>query len=806
MSLSLLHNNIDDLKLLDWNLIIDELQSYAKFKLTKDRFNQPIKNRNFDAVQEDLNCIDHFLERFDDLTMLVNQHLLQIPSETLGFFHIDEIGKNKIFDAEELNRVAIIFEKFNDFFKDYTKNANDLKIKPDDDYIFSHYLKNFSTVQLQKISSQFSRPLRDFVDRSGTCFYEKHPLLKNLYAEILQIEKELRTQISQISKTEIYHERLQSHEFDVVHDRYVLSIRSDSYQSHLGRIIARSNSGMTLYVEPIEMQIRTEKRIQLLSEMDSIILRLTRDLSEQLFQFSEDFLKIKKFIIDFDFLFAKAHFSFEKNLCRPIIASSPMMSIQNLFHPLILNPVKNNVDIRPEKRGIIISGPNTGGKTVLLKSLALTLIFAHMGLYVPASFAEIYLFQKLFYFSHDHQDLSQGLSSFASESRYYLNLLQEIDDTNLILIDEIFNSTSSEEASALAMALLDELKETQTKILLSTHHQMLKTLMHSQQDFLSAHVGFDFETNSPTYKIYYGDPGSSLAFKIFERLQSQSAFKTNIAFNAERYLDQKHISYESLLQDLSFKKIELQKLLDHNKELNTQLKNQRQSMEGILFLEKEKIISEYRNKAHHYLKKAEDLFYSMKKEPIVSKKMLDQRIIDIERQLPKETNSQEITKEKYQHMQNLNIQHISENQTVFSMQLGKHVKTKKVNTKKNEVQIAHGNMTLWVSIDDLKASELNPQKSFSNQRDRVSINIDKDFIGKIEIDGRGMRLLDFQKAVEKSLDELHNGDIPFLLVIHGHGTGALKYWLRQTLEKEYDDFVWENVEGNDGCTKIELKK
>jgi DNA mismatch repair protein MutS2 len=206
-----------------------------------------------------------------------------------------------------------------------------------------------------------------------------------------------------------------------------------------------------------------------------------------------------------------------------------------------------------------------------------------MGLFVPSNFAEINPVSGLFYFSNDHQDLKEGLSSFASESLYYLNLLTELAPNNLIIIDEIFNSTSSEEASSLALALFEEIKKrSNSKILVSTHHQMLKTLMHSRIDYLSAHVGFDFDRNLPTYKLLSGEPGSSLAFKIFDKLSHDYNILNHISEKASQYLDQKQLTYESLLQDLSAKKIELDKLLSQNREYNQELKNQKKSMEGIL--------------------------------------------------------------------------------------------------------------------------------------------------------------------------------------------------------------------------------
>src|SRR5690606_15629289 len=196
----------------------------------------------------------------------------------------------------------------------------------------------------------------------------------------------------------------------------------------------------------------------------------------------------------------------------PRIKDSPGFKFTALFHPLLKNPVKNTADCGKNNHGIVVSGPNTGGKTVFLKSIALSYLLFYHGFFVPASEAEMYPYEGLFYFGNDLQDLKAGLSSFSGEVRNYIELIERILPSNLILIDEIFNSTSSDEASALSMAYFDELhKKSACHIIVSTHHQMFKTLIHQDRSYISCHVGFDTESMKPTYKIQWGTPGASMA-------------------------------------------------------------------------------------------------------------------------------------------------------------------------------------------------------------------------------------------------------------------------------------------------------
>ena len=718
--------------------------------------------------------------------MLFNSKLRMLPSNEEFFQLIPDLFKGKFFNARELNFFALLIETYVQNYPSFRDLAfdKDFHLKAD---------------LIQKMKRLFVSPLRDFVDFQGNASYERHPVLKKLYSEVLSLEADLRMTIQKTSKNELYSSRMQMDSYDIINDRYVLAIRSDSYNSELGPIISRSQSGMTLFVEPAEVREKANRRIFLLSEIEATILKLTIELSRIIHSFSEDIQSMSEWVLELDWLNTKATYSIKLGLTKPVLTDRFHFEFIELFHPLINNPVRNNLVLDRAHKGLIISGPNTGGKTVALKSLCLSILFTHMGLFVPASSAEIFPVQDLFYFSHDHQNLSAGLSSFASEAKYYLELLQVLGEKNLILIDEIFNSTSSEEASALAIAFLEEVhNRSASKVIISTHHQVLKTFMHARGDYVSAHVGFDFNTNRPTYKIITGEPGSSLAFQIFDNLSLKFGLQTQISEKAKNLLDEKQVTYESLLQELSQKKIDLDKLLSHNRNLQMELKNQRASMEGILFLEREKILAEYTKKIRSYFNQAETLLAEVKKGEVANRRHLINSISTIQSSLnkesPKKPNELDIDS-SYSNFRFISFADIQINMTVFSVTIKKNVKVVQLNQRKQEIQIQHGALSVWVNENSLRwPSGVKPRE--------VRINIERVVKGDIEIDCRGMRLEEFQKICEQAIDEVYSGEIPFVTIIHGHGDGILKNWLRNTLRKEYKDLRWENIEGNDGCTKI----
>ena len=774
--------------LLDWFQLTGDIASLAHFESTKSRLLSPPIFKDADLIQRDLNRLEFFIKNYDDFSVLFSSKLRMLPDGAEFFSLIPDLFKGKFFQASELNFFCLLIEAYSENFGHLREIEfeEDFQLKPE---------------IAQKMKRNFVIPLREFVDYTGNASYERHPLLKKLYAEVLALESDLRVSIQKAAKTELYSTKLQMDNYDIINDRYVLAVRSDSYISDLGPIISRSQSGMTLFVEPFEIREKSNKRVHLLSEIEATILRLTIELSKIIHTYATELNSISQWVVEVDWLNTKATYTQKLGLTKPLLATHFYFELNGLFHPLIKNAVKNNLLLERSHKGLIISGPNTGGKTVALKSLCLSVLFVHMGLFVPANNALIYPVKDLYYFSHDHQNLAEGLSSFASEAKYYLELLQKLGEKNLIVIDEIFNSTSSEEASALAIAFLEEVHLRSTsKIIISTHHQVLKTFMHSREDYVSAHVGFDFDLNRPTYKLILGEPGSSLAFKIFDNLSALFGLKTQISENAKNLLDQKQVTYESLLQELSQKKIDLDKILFTNRNLQVELRNQKASMEGILFLEREKILNEYTKKIRLLFDQAENVLTEVKKGEIKSSRNLKNEIGSIQSSLNKETPHRAIrtdVDEKYSHYRPISFEDVQMNMTVFSVNIKKNVKVVQLNPRKKEIQVQHGALSVWATTDSLRwASGVKPPT--------VHVHVERPVRGDIEIDCRGMRLEEFQKTCESAIEEVFSGEIPFVTIIHGHGDGILKSWLRTYLKKEFKELHFENIEGNDGCTKISL--
>ena len=365
------------------------------------------------------------------------------------------------------------------------------------------------------------------------------------------------------------------------------------------------------------------------------------------------------------------------------------------------------------------------------------------------------------------------------------------------MIDEIFSSTSSEEASALAIALLHEINKIGTsKVLISTHHQVLKTFIHGDKSYLSARVGFDLE-KGPTYKLYTDGPGSSMAFTIFENLEKRFGRKTSVPQEARKFLDRKQIAYEKLLQELAEKKGELEKLLSENRNLNNELKNKKKSMECLIYIEREKRLDDLKREVEAISREARQILDDAKSSKIESHKNLDKTFSKIKSKVAHARGEREEEPSEHEDAQIPELSEIEIGNIYYSTLLKKEVRILDINKSKREVKVAHHKLSLNCTIQSLRF--IGKKKIVPT----VKFHVDRTEQNQIEIDGRGMRLDEFEKMVDRGLLDLQSGSIPYLLVIHGHGDGILKKWLRDTLKCSHD-YSWKPEDGNDGATIIEL--
>jgi DNA mismatch repair protein MutS2 len=771
----------------EWDVLSGIIAQFVYFESNKSSLTSELfVGRPEDLSVEFIRTQTYLQEFKDDYRQLMQQLLTKLPADNSLDRHINHLSKEGVLSFSELNKVTLLVESA---------------------YFMKQDLPAFKISEFQRVSAidflpiqrKFLREFRHLVDSTGEVHFDRHPELADLTKRLRELEDRIRKTVQEWINLPANQKILQYNSYDVHYDRFVVPVRSDSYRSDIGLIVSRSESGQTLFVEPFEVRDACNRRLELIAKIDEIINQLAMKFSRQLGDFIplvQDVLWLVKRI---DFYLAKTDFATRYHLEAPSIRSSPGFKFTQLFHPLLKNPIKNNADCYHNHHGIVISGPNTGGKTVFLKSVTLAYLLFYHGFFVPAAEAEMYPYEGLFYFGNDLQDLQVGLSSFSGEVKNYIELMENILPSNLILIDEIFNSTSSDEASALSLAYFDELhKRAICHIVVSTHHQMFKTLIHQDRNYISAHVGFDTESMKPTYKIQWGTPGASMAIDIFKILSRNHDAVKDVPEKALSHLSAKNVSYETLLQRVSQKQIELDKVLNSSRQLEVELRNQKGAMEGILNLRMKEELTKARQEVDKILNEARALVEEAKRNEIQKVKRIDDKSHQLKAQIGKlQGNHVEVEEEVP--VGDLVIQDIKNGDIFYSHVLKKEFSVQGIDLRRKEVTIAKGPIKLTVPLATLGRSKRAPI------RPKVSVTFEKSSSTQLELDVRGMRLSEFQNLVEKSLGDLLSGDIPYLSVIHGHGDGVLKNWLRDYLRRSRDFQSVPPENGNDGETKITLK-
>lgn len=768
----------------EWDALSTIIAQFAFFERNKEILAKRIFSP--EELGAELARVDAYLHALtDDERKMLEGLLHRLPADNrLGKF-VAHVKKSGQLSFPELHQIALLLE-------------TGIFIKAEFVKITLPEFRSIEELDFAPVNKTVLKEFRYLVDSDGELHLERHPELADLTKRLRELEDKIRRTVQDWMHEPEHHKLLQYASYDIHFDRFVVPVRSDSYRSELGLIVSRSETGSTLFVEPFVVRETCNRRLELIAKIDEIITQLAGKFSAGFASHSGLIEKTFEEILRMEYYLAKSAFAGHYQLEKPTLREKPGYRISGLFHPLLKNPVKNDVVCEEGQHGIVISGPNTGGKTVFLKSLALTYLLVYHGHFVPAREAELFPYEGLFYFGDDLQDLKTGLSSFSGEVRNYLELLEHLLPTNLILIDEIFNSTSSDEASALSLAYFDELHQRGLcHLVVSTHHQMFKTLVHQDQKYISCHVGFDAVAMKPTYKIIWGTPGSSMAIDVFRILSQGKPAVSSIPERALSQLSQKNISYETLLQRVTQSQIELDRLLEANRQREIELRNQKGAMEGVLNLKLQDALASAKKDVERILDEARKLVEAARED----RSMRPRRIDDREAQLKAELSALGPSQEKSSTpvlQGNLSLEDLQPGDTVHSLVLKKDFVVQSVDRRKSEVLIAKGPIKISVPLRSLTNAR-------QSGRQNVSVSIQKTRSSRVEFDVRGMRLAECQNIVEQALGDLLSGDVPYVSIIHGHGDGVLKNWLRSHL-KNSRDFTLETSEtGNDGETRIGLK-
>lgn len=780
-SLNSSHSNNDD----DWDQLLSDLLHYCLLGLSRVQLREQTRTpKNEGEIRLSLNTISFFQNYLvDEYSQSFSEILSPLNVELDFTKEVTSLIKGSILNFGQQNQLILILEKS---LKLYRSTPQD-QLNP-----FITLTDKIDTKEIAQILKQF----RHLVDDSGEVNFDNHPELKELGIKLQEVEEKSRKEINETMRKKDFQDALQFNNYDVLNDHFVLPIRTDSYKSHLGYIIDRSETGQTLYVEPPELRDLAIQRLSLINKIREIIYQLERKLCQNLSAHHELLSSCLFSLIRFDEFLAKARFCYRYQLNRPEISSDKGFEFQGLFHPLIKNPIRNHLVLPPEKKGIVISGPNTGGKSALLKAVHISYQLLRQGLFLPSSHAKIFLYEKVFFSQDDLQSIHSGLSSFSGEVTRYFEIIETLGSSNLILIDEIFNSTSSDEASALAYSLFQKIsKISDSHLFITTHHQYLKSLVDQDHDYLSGSVGFDQDKMAPTYRFHQGIPGSSMALEIFQKVLDTHPYQEDISKRARELLSGKHVEYDSLIGKLNQKRAQLDKKSDELEKKEKDLQSKEASLEGLFQLKLNDEITKAGHEFNKTVEKARSLLNKVQMGELHKKKKLEDEIHKLGKVFRTEEKD-----ETNSHKKCLLPHQLKIGLTYHNTFLRSDVQLVSIDWRKKTAVVTKGSLNIQVRLDTF----LPTTQKVSSFQD-IKISVDRSSPSLFSIDARGMRLEEFQNKVELALADLLSGQQRSLSIIHGHGNGVLKSWLRNYISQSVH-YTWTVPEtGNDGETEVRLK-
>lgn len=634
--------------------------------------------------------------------------------------------------------------------------------------------------------------------------------LFHIRRNLKELNSSIRDKINSIVKSNSKY--LQDSIYTMRGDRYVIPVKSEYKGQVPGLVHDQSSTGATLFIEPMSLvnlnnDIR-ELKLKEIAEIERILVELSSKVKDNL-EILQSNIKI---LIILDFIFAKAKYASKINGSKPSIRDDGSFDIIQGRHPLIDEGkvVPSDIYLSKDTNVIMITGPNTGGKTVTLKTIGLIHIMALSGLLIPAKDnSSVSYFEEIFADIGDEQSIEQSLSTFSSHMTNIVNIMNEANDKSLVLFDELGAGTDPTEGAALAIAIIENLKLRNSRVIGTTHYSELKGYALKTEGVENASVEFDVETLRPTYRLLIGIPGKSNAFEISRRL----GLKDEIINEAKNNISKENLEFEDLIKELQEKSIIAKKEAREAEKLKIEAKNLKASYEDKLKrleLTRDKAFNEAREEAKDIVSKAKDeadeiikAMRELEKLGIAGggrrrleeeRKKLKDSLMDKENALIKEKDNTGKPIEK-----------VTLGMEAFLPSLNQRVVVISLPDNKGEVQVEAGIMKINVKVKDLRLPEGVSKIEKKRQKRELKLNTKKI---ESRIDLRG---LDGEEACYRAdlyLDEACMANLTEVTIVHGKGSGILRKEINNMLKrhphvKKYR--LGEYGEGGDGVTVVELK-
>lgn len=787
------------LEKLEYNKILEKLSNYAITYLGKDLCITLLPSSNKEEVK-------HMLKETEEAVNLLYRcntpPISEIADNTINIKTIESYGTLSIKSILELSNILKISEDLKKYFSVDFIDVNEFLCLKD---IFSNLYSNTS------ITEKISKCIVDENNIDDRASKE----LTNIRKKQRNIEQDIKSKLNTFLHSSTYSKYIQENVVTIRNDRYVIPVKEEYRNQIKGFVHDISSSGSTVFIEPISVFELNNEIANLKIEENLEIEKILQNLSKLFYPYVEEIKKDIECIGKLDFIFAKAKYSRAIKGITPLINDNKKIKLINAKHPLLdqNTAVPISLELGTSFNTLVITGPNTGGKTVALKTIGLLTAMACSGLNIPAQEkTSICVFDKIFADIGDDQSISDSLSTFSSHMKNIVDIVNHASRDSLILVDELGSGTDPIEGASLAISILDYFKNNKSLTVATTHYQELKKYALVTDGFENASVEFDIETLSPTYHLLIGVPGKSNAFEISKKL----GLSKNIIDKAKSNLNKKDVDFEELLKNIydnksaiENEKIEISKKLEDVSNLQKSLER-----DNLKLLEQEQeIIDNAKIKARNILLDAKEEASSIisKMNKLENSSNSNSELNNLRNQLNKDIKNISITtnNENENLSKNLlDIKDIKPNTEVFVSNLGQNGIILSNISKSNEVQIRVGNMKMNINIKYIEKAK-NFNKSNKKVTSTVSYNsVSKTRNIKSEINVIGLNVDEAIPIIDKFLDDCYLAKLKTIRIVHGKGTGKLREGIHKFLKtnSHVKSFrVGTFGEGEMGVTIVEIK-
>ena len=669
-----------------------------------------------------------------------------------------------------------------------------------------------------EILGELERNLENTVDEHGNLRDDASVELKRIRREVKSSQARIKDHLSNILHSAEYQKYFQDAIVTMRGDRYVVPIKQEYRQYFPGIVHDQSASGSTVFVEPMAVVNLNNDIKQLVAAEKHEVERILRDISNQIRRKDDILMENCDILAFIDFTFAKAGLAREMKAVEPILSEEGTTSLLSARHPLIDSDkvVPIDINIGGDYNMLLVTGPNTGGKTVSMKTLGLLVLMAQAGLFLPVeNGSSIRVYNNVYADIGDEQSIEQSLSTFSAHMTHLVEILGKVEPDDLLLLDELGAGTDPEEGAALAMAILEQLLNIKAAVMATTHYSELKTFAFSRQGIENACVEFDVNTLRPTYRLLTGIPGASNAFAISRRLGLSEALviraKQLIQADHAQFeqvinqLEKEKMMYEQMNADIEAKLQRAQKMEAKAEAMRTELSQRKADIIRRAKDEGSALVRRARRESEEIIKQLKEQFNDMG----IQKRQ--QAIQDARNKLNEEAGRVRpgiVSAKAFR--KPIDLKTIEVGDTIYVTKLDQKGTVLGIHGKELEIQLGAMKTTMKASACKFveKGKKEQPAASAGKKAKGGGSFIAKTQEAHRDIDIRGMMVDEAEVVLDKFIDDSMMAGLSQVLVIHGKGTGALRKGVHEYL-KHHPNVAQFNFadmsEGGTGATLVTLK-